>query len=881
MTRRRMMIVAIAGVMLLWPAIGRSWSNATPVQGLVTLFESHRHPDLPLEQFAAGRLGLIKPSWATSYRYVAYRYILGLGFDPAEQKALVAMWNARLGLLPPGETTPTQPNAQVSFGINATTARNVAQASSEWFAARNRVPGVEGLDTIDVYRSATTYFPPGTFRSTFYYPNCNASTFRTAASTLQTMIGKFGLASPEVKGWVAAQDQAFVNCSGTPPRLAFNPETWKKTFADWSKAINEWYQARKKVPGVSPMPSLTGGCKAEELRTAATTLETMIGNQGAASPQVKQWVDAQDQAFEKCSRPPTPSTAGGPTPAPTPDIPPPLAHATPFEQAQRTYQIACANFYPGDFDEATQLFDAIAADRSSPWHEWTPYLAARATIRKATLSSTKNDPTTLAQAEARLKAIVAAPGDDHVKSAAQRLLSFVEFRLHPEQRVEEVERAIMRPGSAQTLVQDLSDYDDMSAYSTKDADSFFVDDLTDWLASFSEWNGSVDRSIAQWKKTESLPWLVAAISVVPGSDANAPELIDSAEKVKLDSPAYVTVTFHAARLLVEQGKGDEARSKLNTLLAMRDALPRSTVNELARLRMRTARNLDELLTDAQRIPLGVTDTGDGDELPSNVDVPWLAGSRLKELVAGPLFDRDGAEVLSRWTPLSIQARAAQSTILPNDLRGRVALAAWTRAILLGDDATARELAPVVSRLIPELKPSMDAWLAAKESHARRFDAAFMILTHPGMRPYVDPGVERVTPLGQMDGLRDNWWRFPSWSESALSGGGRHPPPTTYPLFLSPQQRKSADDQWRRLSSINAPNYLCAEAINEARRKPTDERLPQALYQCISAVHLGCSNDQGSDYAKSAFSILHRRYPQSTWALNNHFWYRGGGCSMPN
>ncbi len=877
MRRRPIVIAAVVGALLLRSAILRAWSGASGVQTVVTLFESHWHPDLPLDLFAAGRLGLIKPTWSDSYRYVAYRWIVGLGFNAAEQKALVSMWNARLGLLPPSETTPTQPNAQVSFGINATTAREVAKASSEWFAARNRVPDVESLDTIDVFRSATTYFPPGTFKSTFYYPNCNASTFRTAASTLQTMIGKFGLASPEVKGWVAAQDQVFVNCSGTQPRLAFNPETWGKAFADWSKAINEWYQARKKVPGVSPMPSLTGGCKAEELRTAATALETMIGNQGVASPQVKQWLDAQDQAFEKCSRPSTPSMPGHPTPAPAPDIPPPLAHATPFEQAQRTYQIACANFYAGNFEEATQLFDAIAADRSSPWHEWAPYLAARATVRTATLSSTKNDPTTLAQAEAQLKVIIAAPGGDGVNPPAQRLLSFVEFRLHPEQRVEEVVRALMRPVSEQTLAQDLSDYVGMWGYSTKGADDFYADDLTDWLATFGEGGGSIYHSLAQWKKTASLPWLVAAISVVPGSDANAPALIEAAGKVKPDSPAYVTVTFHAARLLMEQGKVDEARARLDTMLAMRGALPRSTINELAQLRMRTARNLDELFSDAQRIPLGVTDTGDGDELPSNVDVPWLSGSRLKELLAAPLFDRDGAEVLSRWVPLSIQKRAAQSPILRSGLRGQVALAAWTRAILLGDNASARELAPAVSELIPELRPSANAWLTAQDPQARRFEAAFIMLTHPGMRPYVDAGVGRVTPLDQMDSLRDNWWRFPSWYESSLTGGGRRPPPSTYPLFLSAAQRKSADEQWQTLSTINAPNLLCAEAIGEAKRSPHDQRIPEALYLCISAVHLGCSSDQGTEYAKSAYSLLHRRYPENPWAQKNRFWYRGGGC----
>ncbi|HVA79410.1 MAG TPA: hypothetical protein VNF29_00620 [Candidatus Binataceae bacterium] len=871
MKRGPVVIAMMAAALLLWPISVRSWSGASGVQTLVTLFEAHRHPDLPLDLFAAGRLGLIKPTWSDSYRYVAYRYIVGPGFNSSEQKALVAMWNERLGLELPGELAPNPPFESQSFA-----ARDIGQASSEWLAARNQVPGVVIVNGIKVYRSAPSNLGSATFVSSFYFPNCNSSAMRTATSTLQTMIGRFGASSPQVKRWVEAQDQVFDNCGDTNAPFAGAATPFdQKAFLD---DVNDWRAARNKVPVASTSPGFTNGCRAVAFKAAAIGLDTMISNLGASSPQVEQWVEAQDLIFDKCSHPLKYAAAGSAAPSPAAEIPPPLTDGTRFEQAQRAYQIACANFYSGNFDEAAQMFHAIAADRSSPWHDWGSYLAARATIRKATLSGAKNDPAILAQAQAQLEAIIAAPGADSIKPAARRLLSFVEFRLNPEQRVEQVARALMRPGSGPKLAQNLADYTDMWDDSTRSAGGFFVDDLTDWIASFREYNGSTDHSIAQWKKTASLPWLIAAIAQAPGSDPNAPALIKAAEKVKPGSPAYVTVTFHAARLLIERGAADEARDKLDTLLAMHDTMPRSTVNEVASVRMRVARNLTELLTYAMRTPLGVTDTGDGSELPSDLDVSWLPDAgRLKELVAGPLFDRDGAAVLSRWTPLSIQARAAQSTILPNDLRRRVALAAWTRAVLLGDDATARELAPVVGKLMPELKPSMDAWLAAKDSIGRQFDAAFVMLTHPGMRPYVDPGVGRITRLGQIDDLRDNWWRFPSWSESALSGRGRRPPSTTYPLFLSPQQKKSADDQWRRLSAINAPNLLCAKAIGEARRKPTDERVPQALFQCISAVHLGCSNDQGSDYAKSAFSILHRRYPQSTWALNNRFWYRGGGC----
>src|SRR5262245_11422051 len=46
------------------------------------------HPDLPLDKFAAGQLGVIQAKYARSYLYVAYRYFAGTGFDTEEQKAI-------------------------------------------------------------------------------------------------------------------------------------------------------------------------------------------------------------------------------------------------------------------------------------------------------------------------------------------------------------------------------------------------------------------------------------------------------------------------------------------------------------------------------------------------------------------------------------------------------------------------------------------------------------------------------------------------------------------------------------------------------------------------------------------------------------------------
>ena len=63
-----------------------------------------------------------------------------------------------------------------------------------------------------------------------------------------------------------------------------------------------------------------------------------------------------------------------------------------------------------------------------------------------------------------------------------------------------------------------------------------------------------------------------------------------------------------------------------------------------------------------------------------------AERKLRELAAGPLFDDDGAGVLTRWLPLSMQIQAAHSKILSSRLRGQVALARgkWREALQLSD-----------------------------------------------------------------------------------------------------------------------------------------------------------------------------------------------------
>ncbi len=728
------------------------------------VFVNGNQPDPPLDQFAAGRLGLILPSWNETYLYAAYRILAGPGFDAAEQKVLVALWN---------QPTFPQPDTK---------------AQDEWLAARAKIPGASHQEPYDAF-------------------------------------------------------------GGYPKTIELN---------DPDKPDSRFY-------------ATFINCHDDAFRTATVTLQVIATMLGATSPQVKQWLDAQDMVFQNCS-----------DSEKAPHIPPPLNGGTPGEQALRAYQIASANFYSGNFDTAATMFTAVTADPNSPFRTIAPYLVARTTIRKATLIGEKNDPVLLAQAEKQLTAIADGAGPDSLKASARRLLGFVGCRLHPQERHADAVRAIMRPHSERTLAQDMNDFRQCGT-ARKEGD-YYADDLDDWIAAFSSYDPT--RAIDKWKRTGSPAWLVAAIASTRGSDARADELIKAAERVERSSPAYVTVEYSIDQRLIEHGKNDEARGRIEAILAKPDVLPPSAVNQFKALGLKLARNLDEYLKYALRFPVAL----DGDVYPDQFNNPYtqkVAAGPLdvfQSRAAGALFDEDSATVIDRWLPLSMLNEIARSPILPAPLRAGVAISVWVRSILLGDQATARGLAPIVSGLTPALKPGFDAWLAAKPGDGERFEAALIILRNPGMRPYVQSGLGRLASVDKMDPFRDNWWPaiIPPVQPTPTDSTGvpvRPTPALKYPSFLPVDERKSADREWTAWSALDGSEFLCREALKRADASPADARVPEALSRCIGAVHFSPSSERCDALAESAFNLLHRRYPTSAWAQRNKFWYRGSGSPL--
>ena len=144
------------------------------------------HPAYPLERYAKGEIGVVQPSYARSYLYVAYRHLSNSPFTPEEQKALTELWSDRL---------------------NNTWDLGEQDWIKAWNDARQKVPGVTQPPKIDVYRNREK---PNEYET---YLNCQKDAFETAISTLNDRVQKYGVDNPTVRTWVEGQDLVFANCS--------------------------------------------------------------------------------------------------------------------------------------------------------------------------------------------------------------------------------------------------------------------------------------------------------------------------------------------------------------------------------------------------------------------------------------------------------------------------------------------------------------------------------------------------------------------------------------------------------------------------------------------------------------------------------------------
>ena len=703
--------------------------------------------------------------------------------------------------------------------------------------------------------------------------------------------GKIGILLPSFRASylaVAYRQLSGIKLSGEEQAGAL--QVWQGNVTpeqpDLEEKAAKWREARGSVPDLPPQSDFSpyanvsedepyfkfANCQADAFQNAAKTLQDRAAKFGAASAELREWVTGQDQVFANCN---------GEEEA----IPSALASGPPLLRADRAYQIAAAHFYSRNFDQAVAKFDAIAQDTTSPWAGISPYLAARALIRKANLLNKPNEPfdrTAMSAAQARLERIARDPRAAEIHQPVVRLLNYVRFRSEPAKRVAELGEILLKPNSDANFRQDLWDFVLLLSNGENSGDA------GDWIHTLGQLNSNpksfprqqpevAKHALSRWQETKYLPWLIAALTAAKPDDADAPALLASAQRVPASSLAYVTVRYQALRLMIAAGQIESARKELDLLLA-NSSIPIGSHNLLNEERLALATNLEDFLGHAAETPV-----------PSMLDfattdvVPDPQGPAHP---SQPYFSEHVAEVFMKRLPLQILVQSAESQTLPKLLRRDLAHSAWVRSILLEDLATAMALQPVLHDVDPALWTSMESFRSAKTDDERRIAALLIILSNPGMKPSPRPGLPRSTTLGEIDQFRDNWWCTdmkggPNWGKSFAGEYNKDSnlkfvdsdPDFPFPPWVTDVEKSQASSQWAQLGTVGtAPNYLVHQVFAYAKQHPSDPSVPRALHLAVRATHFGCSNVETSKLSKAAYDVLHQNYPQSEWTDKTNYYY---------
>ena len=660
-------------------------------------------------------------------------------------------------------------------------------------------------------------------------------------------------------------EQADVEVRPTAVRAANKPRP-PRGIDLWESALgrsgttrkHDWRFARRQVPGSEWQFFLN--CPDHAFRTAAATLDERAKQFGSGSEEVKAWVEAQDIVFSNCQN-------GEDVPAEA------SADLDPLIRADRAYQIAAAHFYAGHFDQAATRFLAIGDDNHSPWRSWGTYLAARSWIRKGTLEAPpyQIDDESFAEALKLLEAVLDDPDQAKRHAAAEGLRGFVEARLRPTERLDELAELLLQPDPGTAIDPLWSDYHYLL---DRGHGRGLEDDLTQWMLTFSVGGkDALDRSVGHWKQAGSLPWLVAVLTKIDSDHADLDEVLKAAAAVPETSPGRLTASYYRFRLLADLGRAQELRGEVDELLDTK--LPAVSRNQFLALRLPLAQSFDEFLRFAPRASTG----------------EWYYG---KDSTATTLLDRDSLQAFNARLPLTLLEQAARSESIPVPVRAAITLVTWVRAGLIDEVEIQRRLTPLVKQHWPTAAPDLDRFAAATDPVERKQAFLYAVLRHPGSRPVLRVSTVRRAPVNEVDAFRDNWWcgmeetlysLKSSWEQYTLADYRRRNPgaartPDTKadgfeegPAFLDESERSELKRQIDKLKTIETgPNYLSAQTIQWAKEAPNDPRVPEALHHAVRTTRFGCVDEDTTEFSKAAFQLLHRRYPNSEWAKKTKYWY---------
>lgn len=684
-----------------------------------------------------------------------------------------------------------------------------------------------------------------------------------------------------------------------PPRSGFS--AWIAARANFGPVDgytpNATLATERRVPG-QDYTSFTN-CLEDAFAAASRTLATRMAAHPANDPAVVDWVRAQDAVFTNCGDGKVLPFYGPPGQAPKPPLVPHDPAAAPANaplwlKQDRAYQLAAANFYHLDFDDALIRFRAIAADHASPWSVVARYLIARTYTRKANLgdadltlgfeangakqkAAAERYKATLRLAQRELLAMQVEPRMTSMRGAVYGLRDYVDLRLQPEEQAAVLAARLQAPdaGNFRQAVLDLTWLHSSQSATPVPAlhSAAHASDMLAWIDAV--YGKDEVSALKHWHDLHSTAWLVAALIDARPGDADVPALLRAAQSVAPRDPGWLAVTYNRLRL---SPRNSATRSEVLALLPeLERAGDISTVNLFLTLSTATAPSLNDWLATVSRIPAGETSDGDGEAvLPSAnlastddavrgttpVFVEDACGKRFPAHTVLPLFDTDAAVVLNRDMPLRLLAQAAESSTLPENLRFQVAQATWARAVLLERPEIGRRMTPILTACRAAWTPVLKAYDSATTADARQAAGLLALMRFASTVPSVWEGEERRQGFATYDEYRENWWcsTVPKPGESVdadpdprMGADGTTTAPAAkvdapgMPPFLTQADLLEAQTEVAALERIpRASTYFAQQALAWQKVHPSDLQTPDILGEADRVVRNSCRKDPPFD-----------------------------------
>lgn len=602
------------------------------------------------------------------------------------------------------------------------------------------------------------------------------------------------------------------------------------------------------------------------------------------------WLRNQDAVFANCE-PEGRQGWGSNRSTPAPVLPQPAPAQAPAWLVKDTaYQTAAALFYAGRYDEARQGFLAIAQDKSSPWQPLGAYLAARCSLRALSLSvedsrDIAKNPVTRQQLESTRKELEAmAP---HY-APAQGLIQWIDARLDPVGQTRKMAAQITQgPVDARSVLA-FSDYLVLLDRLSDSGNIAQVQEpMTQWVFAMagdsaagaaqarSHLKGAADGSAA------SALWLAPLVENASGAPGQTDKPIvtltpaewKAALAVPASSPLYQHIRYHLNRLRIEAGQGAQADAEVSAMLA-HSGTPMSTAtrNSWLALKLLTAHTVDDFLAAAARHPVddgrGESIARDDQRAAAAASSPASAASATAAKAPGAptvAVDQDFPLHLFRDLPLALLKTLPERKDFPPSLRASLEEAIWTRAVVLGDWATADAFSDRLAATRATTAHLYQRFKAASTPQAKTLEAAIIFANTPELEPHL---YARNTTSPQEWGC--SWpsdQKAPALSLSA-------------PAFLTAAQNAQARKEQDTLLALPTRNaYLAPTLLAWARTRPADPEAPKALHFFVAGTRNECVayTPQGqaapkSTYSRDAFRLLHQIWPNDPWTAKTKYHY---------